>query len=187
MKSKYDELKRLAEASTQGVWRAGNAYSKAFVTAYQIVVETDEGPYVIMEGNQNFLPDAVANIAYVAAASPAAILELIAENERLQADKNTVDCRFEVSRDTLEVIRGCLRQAESEIDQMKAQSVERGAVSRALHEAVSAIYFDDSSDFGSALWAVVRHLAPELVEELESDPSSVWHKTEVLAEQESSK
>ncbi len=82
--SKYDELKRLAEASTQGVWRAGNAYSKAFVPAYQIVVETDEGPYVIMEGNQNFLPDAVANIAYVAAASPAAILELIAENERLR-------------------------------------------------------------------------------------------------------
>ncbi len=117
----------------------------------------------------------------------AEVLELIAENERLQADKNTVDCRFEVSRDTLEVIRGCLRQAESEIDQMKAQSVERGAVSRALHEAVSAIYFDDSSDFGSALWAVVRHLAPELIEELESDPSAVWHKTEALAEQESSK
>lgn len=115
------------------------------------------------------------------------ILELIAENERLQTDKNTVDCRFEVSRDTLEVIRGCLRQAESEIDQMKAQAVERGGVSRALHEAVSAIYFDDNSDYGTALWAVVRHLAPELVEELESDPSSVWHKTEVLAEQESSK
>lgn len=82
--SKYDELKRLAEASTQGVWRAGNAYSKAFVPAYQIVVETDEGPYVIMEGNQNFLPDAVANIAYVAAASPAAILELIAESSSLK-------------------------------------------------------------------------------------------------------
>ncbi|ANF26010.1 ead/Ea22-like family protein [Stutzerimonas stutzeri] len=185
--NKYDELKRLAEATFGQNWRAGNYYGKPFIASYQVLADTADGLCVILEGNQNFRQEAEANAAFVGAANPATVLELIAENERLQADKNTVDCRFEVSRDTLEVIRGCLRQAESEIDQMKAQSVERGAVSRALHEAVSAIYFDDSSDFGSALWAVVRHLAPELIEELESDPSAVWHKTEALAEQESSK
>ncbi|MCQ4302255.1 hypothetical protein NAV11_20265 [Pseudomonas songnenensis] len=54
----------------------------------------------------------------------------------------------------------------------------------ALHAAVSAIYFDDNSDFCSALWEVVRSLAPELVDELESNPSAVWHKTESMAAKE---
>lgn len=185
--SKYDELKRLAE-DMKG-WPNKDAFESDDAWCVGSIDEDDNlWPVIEVQTERYDAFDASEPMAtYYAAANPAAILELIAENERLQADKNTVDCRFEVSRDTLEVIRGCLRQAESEIDQMKAQSVERGAVSRALHEAVSAIYFDDSSDFGSALWAVVRHLAPELIEELESDPSAVWHKTEALAEQESSK
>jgi excisionase family DNA binding protein len=58
---------------------------------------------------------------------------------------------------------------------------------KALHAAVSAIYFDDSSDYSEALWVVVRNLAPELVEELERDPRAVWEKTDVSAAPDRSK
>jgi Lar family restriction alleviation protein len=49
---------------------------------------------------------------------------------------------------------------------------------KALHAAVGAIYFDDNGDYKTALWDVVRNLAPELVEELEANPSAVWHRTD---------
>lgn len=81
--SKYDELKRLAEAAVGTNWKAGNFYGKPFIPAYQVVADTEDGPCVILEGNKNFLQQAEANCAYAAAANPAAILELITENERL--------------------------------------------------------------------------------------------------------
>lgn len=49
-------------------------------------------------------------------------LGLLAEIEKLEAAKHTVECRFEVSEDTLSTIRGCLREAESDIDQLKAEN-----------------------------------------------------------------
>ena len=48
--------------------------------------------------------------------------QLKGENKALQAGKRTVECRFEVSEDTLSTIRGCLRAAESDIDQLKAEN-----------------------------------------------------------------
>lgn len=50
------------------------------------------------------------------------VLALLAEIEKLEAAKHTVECRFEVSADTLSTIRGCLREAESDIDQLKAEN-----------------------------------------------------------------
>lgn len=49
-------------------------------------------------------------------------LSLLAEIKKLEAAKHTVECRFEVSEDTLSTIRGCLREAESDIDQLKAEN-----------------------------------------------------------------
>lgn len=46
--------------------------------------------------------------------TPEGVLALLAEIGRLE-------CRLEVSGDTLECIRGCLRAAESDIDQLKAE------------------------------------------------------------------
>ncbi|WP_434771246.1 hypothetical protein [Pseudomonas entomophila] len=46
--------------------------------------------------------------------TPEMVLELLAEIGRLE-------CRLEVSEDTLKCIRGCLRAAESDIDQLKAE------------------------------------------------------------------
>lgn len=54
--------------------------------------------------------------------APDVVLDLLAEIEKLEAAKNTVECRFEVSEDTLSTIRGCLREAEIDIDQLKAEN-----------------------------------------------------------------
>ena len=103
------KLKALAEAATQshGVWR----------------VEVDHnGVHVIGDGSWKILsawhtPDGkgAQNAEFAAAASPATVMALLAEIERLE-------CRLEVSEDTLECIRGCLRAAESDIDQLKAEN-----------------------------------------------------------------
>ena len=45
---------------------------------------------------------------------------------------------------------------------------------KALHAAVTAIYLDDSSDFKSALGAVVRHLDPALAGDLLAWPKRAY-------------
>ncbi len=44
----------------------------------------------------------------------------------------------------------------------------------ALHAAVAALYFDDSSDFRTALGAVVRHLEPRLARRLLALPKRAY-------------
>ena len=46
----------------------------------------------------------------------------------------------------------------------------------ALHAAVAALYFDDSSDFRSALGSVVRHLDPDFAFELLCSPKVAYDK-----------
>lgn len=48
----------------------------------------------------------------------------------------------------------------------------------ALKAAVAAIYFDDSSDYCSALWEVVRALSPEMADLLEKNPQAAYHKAD---------
>lgn len=45
-----------------------------------------------------------------------------ASREAVVVGMSKVECRFEVSEDTLSTIRGCLRSAEADIDQLKAES-----------------------------------------------------------------
>jgi hypothetical protein len=52
---------------------------------------------------------------FEAAANPAGVLALLAEIHSLE-------CRLEVSEDTLGVIRGCLKAAEGDIDRLKAEN-----------------------------------------------------------------
>ena len=61
--------------------------------------------------------NSVANAVFICAATPEAVLALIAENELLRARVNTIECQLEVSEDTLRTIRRCLHQAEGDIDQ----------------------------------------------------------------------
>lgn len=50
----------------------------------------------------------------------------------------------------------------------------------ALDAAVAAIYFNDSSDYLTALWQVVKHLKPELVDLLESDESAAYEQVKAM-------
>lgn len=60
-----------------------------------------------------------------------------------------------------------------------AAVVQRGW-REALHVAVSAIYFDESADYKSALGAVVRHLDSELAGELLCAPKAAYDKSLAL-------
>lgn len=71
------ELRRRAALATKGEWRAGNAFHRALVNKHQILVDTDDGVYVILEGNRYFLEDSEANIAFVEAANPQNIEALL--------------------------------------------------------------------------------------------------------------
>lgn len=48
---------------------------------------------------------------------------------------------------------------------------------KALHVAVSALYFDDSSDFKWSLGAVIRHLDMELASEFFASPKAAYDKS----------
>lgn len=74
-----EELRRLAEAASHKDWYAGNAFDKPFILKYQIITDTPDGKYVLLDGNQNFREDCVANVAFVGAANPAAVLSLMDE------------------------------------------------------------------------------------------------------------
>lgn len=52
------------------------------------------------------------------------------------------------------------------------------AIDKALHEAIAAIHFDDSSDYARALRRIVRYLGgPECAELLEADPKACYDKS----------
>ncbi|ASN71536.1 hypothetical protein 9F2_30 [uncultured Caudovirales phage] len=65
----------------------------------------------------------------------AEIGQLMVEIAELKSAKHTVECRFEVSEDTLSCIRGCLRAAESDIDQLRAENTElKDGLNRIIQE-----------------------------------------------------
>ncbi|MDV7209933.1 ead/Ea22-like family protein [Azotobacter beijerinckii] len=78
----WSELNRLAEAATPGPWRIGKANRD----------ESDIGIHGAGDGSivadvcSDVWGDADANAEFIAAANPAAILALIAENERLKQE-----------------------------------------------------------------------------------------------------
>ena len=45
-----------------------------------------------------------------------------------------------------------------------------------LEEAISAIYFDDNSDYSRALWAIIRKIDPEAAKLLLKDASAAYTK-----------
>lgn len=71
-------------------------------------------------------------------------------------------------------------QASRQPQEQQAVAEGAGDVSKAvaLYEAVSAIYFDDSSDFKPALLSAIRALSPEMEEMLRDDPRSAWQKAD---------
>lgn len=112
----YDELKRLAEAATQGTWthlkhgviKGGPAVQFTNGSSQQQIVMTTGADW--MKAGEQY-----ANADFIAAANPAAVLALIAENEQLA---KTADCW-----DRLSVYNKALSDSfRAERDQLKAEN-----------------------------------------------------------------
>lgn len=103
--SKYDELKRLAEAATPGPW----SYDGSYICPARVEGETTyvESWSALADSHQ------MENVRYIAAANPAAILELIAEVDRLAAEYQIEIERHRTTREQLE-------QAKRECEELRA-------------------------------------------------------------------
>lgn len=63
-------------------------------------------------------------------------------------------------------------------DAQREMTLHSNGVKKALHEAVQAIYLDDSSDFLSALWQIVQALDPHVHALLKESPYQAFGYTE---------
>ena len=65
---------------------------------------------------------------------------------------------------------------------MREWNICQAGAPEALKAAVAAIYFNDSSDYESALWTVVRELCPQMAELLEANPGGAYHQADAFAD-----
>lgn len=83
MTTNTEELKKLAQAATQGIWNSTNSISGTFIRTDA----TYEHPELVQPQDaiaSVYGPDSgIANAAYISAANPAAVLELIDRYESL--------------------------------------------------------------------------------------------------------
>ncbi|TWC17111.1 hypothetical protein FBY06_11841 [Pseudomonas sp. SJZ085] len=87
----YTELKRLAEAATPGPWYAENdRHEGAINSEYRHIGMVSMFAQVREDIPQNF-----ANQAFIAAANPAAVLALIADNEVLRQALQSITAHIE--------------------------------------------------------------------------------------------
>ena len=128
----------------------------------------------------------------VAASSPATAVDAVDEREAFQvwrtrqqaiADNRAEgDDWIDAAEQEDGFIAGYRAALQASRQPVTQQAVAEGAgdVSKAvaLCEAVSAIYFDDSSDFKPALLSAIRALSPEMEEMLRDDPRSAWQKAD---------
>ena len=126
------ELRRLAEAAAHKDWYAGNAYDKPFILKYQIITDTPDGKYVLLDGNKNFPDDCVANVAFVGAANPAAVLSLLDECERLQATCEGLDRQNDAISDEIGKVAAERDAALAELEACR-KDAERYRLLRAAH------------------------------------------------------
>jgi len=57
------------------------------------------------------------------------------------------------------------------------EDAQNAAISKAMSSAVAAIYFDDGSDYGAALWSVIKALGgQEAADLLEEDEHAAYKK-----------
>jgi hypothetical protein len=87
-----------------------------------------------------------------------------------------VDCLFSTFPDANEHILKKIRALAGD----RSSHAAPAGWKNALHGAVSALYFNDSSDYESALWGVVESLMPGFIEELQRDPMTVYGKTKEM-------
>ena len=90
-----EKLKRLAEAATPGPWVV-DGDTDAFTGGPHVMTEDGAGLLGMWDGQYEIDSDAQeANAAYIAAANPAAILELIRQRDELLVALKALDSAFD--------------------------------------------------------------------------------------------
>jgi len=100
-----EELKRLAEAATPGPWEYDHGCiadnGKAIISEYFVRLDGDDVSIAADIIDPESCRPSKSNAAYIAAANPAAVLELIAEidrlrkaNDRAQAEIRALEARL---------------------------------------------------------------------------------------------
>ncbi|MCS3467107.1 hypothetical protein M2401_000828 [Pseudomonas sp. JUb42] len=159
-----EDLKALAWAIREGCGLEGMAAAEAMFN-FECAATPDVvlGLIADSERNQRMLLAACMGMGTIGEALGAdmnsdgdellgMVNDLIAERDALKASHKTIDCRFEVSEDTLKTIRGCLSSAESDIDALKAEC-------EGLREKVACV--DDLSALVRQLVQRLRKAAPD--------------------------
>lgn len=136
------QLRELAQAAPHKDWRAGSYYGKPFLAEIEVLAETPDGLMVVMQGNQNFTAESVATVAFVGAASPAIVLALLDEIDRLEdafhgASTEVHGLSAQHGRDSAELRRLCQARddARKERDQLKAENAELRKAAASAFEA----------------------------------------------------
>lgn len=125
----------------------------------------------------------------------AALEQLLAEKAQLEATVRQVSSRLEHGKELLrqEMRRATERGEEVLALRSQLKALQTGAAPSALqgpdlprltalNQAVSAIYFADSSGYGPALWGIVRTLDPEMAGLLETDERQAYEKAKAQLE-----
>ena len=108
----YSRLKRLAEAATRGPWFWDKGEDPLPHT-YGIAGGADEEQMVV---NQEFGIEFKEDAYFIAAANPATVLELIAENERLQASILGYQMGAKAEAEEADRLRGEVKELRKERD-----------------------------------------------------------------------
>jgi len=110
-----NELKRLAEAATKSKWTTDGQWDVMSAESDQL----NDG-YVIAQFQG---PDRKANAAFIAAANPATVLALIAENERLERETKRVNASWHGMKRDLDQLKAeneALRKDKDRIDALES-------------------------------------------------------------------
>ena len=110
------ELKRLAEAAPEGPW-----FGPEYAPGTSYVFDVDLGTLLAYESIDS---EKDACLRYVAAANPAAVLALIADNDRLTAACARAEQVINAESKTAAVEAGRANLLKAERDQLKAENEE---------------------------------------------------------------
>ncbi|KAA8555144.1 ead/Ea22-like family protein [Pseudomonas marginalis] len=195
----YTELKRLAEAATPGPWMADNSHHEGSINAEDRHI----GMVSMYARRPNDIIQNFSNQAFIAAANPAAILTLIAENARLNdgAHMRAInslrqDCRDLIAeRDRLKAENDQLFGETERLKAEVARSTEREILQLAEIEALrkdaekwkSVKHAGDqllADEGGAAIWSACSRVLISVASELNSGRSVVTEEGVTIGDRE---
>lgn len=157
------ELRRLAEAAAHKDWYAGNAYDKPFTINSQIITDTPDGKYVLLDGNHHFRADCVANVAFVGAASPAVVLSLLDSEAQAKCEAGHAIQQKDAAYEKCNHLRSELDAALAELEACRKDAERyrwlRGRLPGSAYRIAGVIYSEGGQGVDVAIDAAMAQEA----------------------------